>query len=639
MKDTLSSDFFAGDHLLFPGGPMDGKNRVSIPDLLEKDGFIKAEDRKKIENFGQRSSLSFIKIVLNFGYISRKNYERSLINAGYEFKAIRELASDPEVLKKVDLKFADERLALPLSIENNKVVVAMADPSDQLVLDFIRFTYDKEAEIILASDLDIIWLSHKLLGEKYVKKAVFDLLEHDANSSALTTFTTPQLVVIFSFVAIVIVGLFLKFQLTAIVLNIIFSGFFLLAISFKLFLALVGSRFELHQAVTKQEVKNVVVDELPIYTIHLPVYKEDKLIKKLIWNLQSIDYPREKLDIKLLIEEDDDKTLNAVRDLDFPAIFEVIVVPFHIPKTKPKACNYGLHFSRGKYLTIYDAEDIPDTDQLKKVVALFGKLPENFICIQCALNYFNRNENFLTRMFTLEYSYWFDYMLPGLDTLDIPIPLGGTSNHFKLSKLLDLKGWDPFNVTEDADLGVRAYAKGYKVAVVNSTTYEEANNDFFNWIRQRSRWIKGYMQTFLVHMRNPAALVKKVGWKGFIGFNFFIGATPVMFLLYPILLLIFVCYVVFDLTSIRILFPDWVLFISIFNLMVGNILMIYVNMMAVFKRRFYELILYAIANPIYWLMHSISAYKGLYQLIVKPFYWEKTNHGLSKVSNPTNVVK
>jgi len=515
----------------------------------------------------------------------------------------------------------------------------MADPSDQLVLDFIRFTYDKEAEIILASDLDIIWLSHKLLGEKYVKKAVFDLLEHDANSSALTTFTTPQLVVIFSFVAIVIVGLFLKFQLTAIVLNIIFSGFFLLAISFKLFLALVGSRFELHQAVTKQEVKNVVDDELPIYTIHLPVYKEDKLIKKLIWNLQSIDYPREKLDIKLLIEEDDDKTLNAVRDLDFPAIFEVIVVPFHMPKTKPKACNYGLHFSRGKYLTIYDAEDIPDTDQLKKVVSLFGKLPENFICIQCALNYFNRNENFLTRMFTLEYSYWFDYMLPGLDTLDIPIPLGGTSNHFKLSKLLDLKGWDPFNVTEDADLGVRAYAKGYKVAVVNSTTYEEANNDFFNWIRQRSRWIKGYMQTFLVHMRNPAALVKKVGWKGFIGFNFFIGATPVMFLLYPILLLIFVCYVVFDLTSIRILFPDWVLFISIFNLMVGNILMIYVNMMAVFKRRFYELILYAIANPIYWLMHSISAYKGLYQLIVKPFYWEKTNHGLSKVSNPTNVVK
>jgi cellulose synthase/poly-beta-1,6-N-acetylglucosamine synthase-like glycosyltransferase len=390
----------------------------------------------------------------------------------------------------------------------------------------------------------------------------------------------------------------------------------------------------LFQAVTKEEVAQVRNDDLPVYTIQLPVYKEDKLIRKLIWNLQNLDYPSEKLDIKLLIEEDDDKTLNAVRALDFPANFEVIVVPFHMPKTKPKACNYGLHFSRGEFLTIYDAEDIPDADQLKKTVFLFNKLPRKFICLQGALNYFNRNENMLTRMFTLEYSYWFDYMLPGLGTLDIPIPLGGTSNHFKLDVLRELGGWDPFNVTEDADLGVRAFAKGYKVAIVNSTTYEEANNEPFNWIRQRSRWIKGYMQTYLVHMRNPRRLVQKIGWKGFIGFNFFIGATSMTFLLYPILLAFFLAYLVFDLKAIRPLFPDWVLYISTFNLIAGNMLMIYINMLAVFKRRFYELIWFALLNPVYWLMHSIAAYKGLWQLITKPFYWEKTNHGLSK----TNAV-
>ena len=161
----------------------------------------------------------------------------------------------------------------------------------------------------------------------------------------------------------------------------------------------------------------------------------------------------------------------------------------------------------------------------------------------------------------------------------------------------------------------------------------------FNWVRQRSRWIKGYMQTHLVHMRNPVALWKKLGWKGFLGFNFFIGATPITFLVYPLLLCVFFCYVVFDLETIRTLFPDWVLFMSIVNLMVGNILMIYVNMMAVFKRRYYELILFAVANPIYWLLHSWAAYKGLYQLIIKPFYWEKTNHGLSKTHSPTNVVQ
>jgi len=610
---------------------------ISIPELLIKDGFITSNDKEKMDDFSSRSGLSFIKIALNFGYISRKNYERSLSNLGYVFAQVRDEAFDREILNKIELKFADEHLALPLRIENNKVVTLMANPSDSLFIDFIRFTYDLEPEIIIASDLDITWMSHVLLGEKYVKSAVFELFNRDPNSSALITFTSPQLIFIFSLIAITTVGLVLSFKNTTITINIVLSSFFVISIIFKLFLALVGSRFELHQAVTKAEVKEIDDKELPIYTIHLPVYKEDKLIKKLIWNLQSLDYPREKLDIKLLIEEDDDKTLNAVRNLDFPAIFEVIVVPFHMPKTKPKACNYGLHFSRGEFLTIYDAEDVPDTDQLKKVVALFAKLPANYVCIQCALNYFNRNENFLTRMFTLEYSYWFDYMLPGLDTFDVPIPLGGTSNHFKFEFLMELGGWDPFNVTEDADLGVRAYAKGYKVAIINSTTYEEANNEPFNWIRQRSRWIKGYMQSYLVHMRNPYQLWKKIGWRGFLGFNFFIGATPITFLVYPILLAIFLCYVIFDLTSMRTFFPDWVLFMSIFNLMVGNILMIYINMMAVFKRRYYELILFAIANPIYWLMHSISAYKGLYQLVVKPFYWEKTNHGLSKLNNPKNV--
>ncbi|RYY36455.1 MAG: glycosyltransferase [Sphingobacteriaceae bacterium] len=612
---------------------------VHIPELLISDGFITIADKQRIDEISVSLGQSFIKVALNFGFISRKNYERSLINAGYTFEEIREEEHDREVLDKIELKFSNDHLALPMRIENGKVVTLMADPTNELFKDFIKFTYDLEPEIILASDLDITWMSHRLLGEKYVKSAVFELLNRDAKASALVTFTMPQLIFLFVLIGIITSGLVLDFKNTSIILNVIVSSFFLIAITFKLFLALVGSRFELHQAVTNQDVREVIDDDLPPYTIHLPVYKEDKLIKKLVWNLQSLDYPREKLDIKLLIEEDDDKTLNAVRNLDFPAVFEVIVVPFHMPKTKPKACNYGLHFSRGKYLTIYDAEDIPDTDQLKKVAALFDKLPSNYICVQSALNYFNRNENFLTRMFTLEYSYWFDYMLPGLDTLDIPIPLGGTSNHFKTENLIGLGAWDPFNVTEDADLGVRAYEKGYKVAIINSTTYEEANNEPFNWIRQRSRWIKGYMQTYLVHMRNPVDLYRRIGLKGVLGFSFFIGATPFTFLVYPFLLLVFICYLVFDLSTIRTLFPDWVLFMSIFNLIVGNILMIYVNMMAVFKRRFYDLILFAIANPIYWLMHSIAAYKGLYQLIVKPFYWEKTNHGLSKTHNPVNVVQ
>ncbi len=603
-------------------------------DWLFTAGLLKQEQVFRLRRFQRETGFAPVKILLNFGYLSRKQYERVLATNGHTLVAIREEAYTMDVVSQLDLRVADRFLGMPLRIENGHVVVAMADPTDETYIALVRDTFNLPLTILPASDLDIIWLSHKLLGEPYVKKAVFDLVQRDPESSALVTFTNSQLVVIFSLIAVVVTLLCLNFVDTSITINVLMSTFFLISIGFKLFLALVGSRFELFQAVTKEEVAQVRNEDLPVYTIQLPVYKEDKLIRKLIWNLQNLDYPGEKLDIKLLIEEDDDKTLNAVRALDFPANFEVIVVPFHMPKTKPKACNYGLHFSRGEFLTIYDAEDIPDADQLKKTVFLFNKLPKKFICLQGALNYFNRNENMLTRMFTLEYSYWFDYMLPGLGTLDIPIPLGGTSNHFKLDILRELGGWDPFNVTEDADLGVRAFAKGYKVAIVNSTTYEEANNEPFNWIRQRSRWIKGYMQTYLVHMRNPRRLVQKIGWKGFIGFNFFIGATSMTFLLYPVLLAFFLAYLVFDLKAIRPLFPDWVLYISTFNLIAGNMLMIYINMLAVFKRRFYELIWFALLNPVYWLMHSIAAYKGLWQLITKPFYWEKTNHGLSK----TNAV-
>jgi len=608
------------------------EEKFQLSEVLVSNGLITQNQSEHIIAFAKENNFSFVKMALNFGYLSRKAYQKCLEKEGYTFAAIRSEKIDEKIVAAVELMEVDKNLILPLHLEHGVLTVAVADPTWSTTLVTLAAKFNAELRVLVASDLDILWLAHKFLGEKYVKSAVFDLLNRDPDSSALVTFTPKQLIIIFLILGLITTALFLSFINTTIIINILVSSFFLVAIVFKLFLALTGSKFELFQVVSKKEVKALNNDDLPIFTIHLPVYKEDKLIRKLIWNLQSLDYPREKLDIKLLIEEDDDKTLNAVRDLDFPAIFEVVIVPFHMPKTKPKACNYGLHFSRGKYLTIYDAEDIPDQDQLKKVVRLFQKLPAHFICIQCALNYFNRNENVLTRMFTLEYSYWFDYMLPGLDTLNIPIPLGGTSNHFKLENLRELGGWDPFNVTEDADLGIRAFAKGYKVALVNSTTYEEANNEPFNWIRQRSRWIKGYMQTYLVHMRNPKRLIETIGWRGFLGFNFFIGATPLTFLVYPLLLLLFISYLIFDLKNMRTIFPDWVLYISIFNLVIGNVLMIYVNMLAVFKRRYYELILFSLVNPLYWLLHSISAYKGLWQLITKPFYWEKTNHGLSKVS-------
>ncbi len=594
---------------------------------------------EEIERIAETYSYAPIKAALNFGYLVRRDYIAFLEDQGFPLIDIRTEEFDEEYLNQCDVSHMNSFLYIPIKkLDTGELLIAVADPLDERLATTLTVKFKTKVKFVASSDLDITWIAHTTRGGFFVKEAVFSLMKKDPDSSGLITFTDAQLYFIFGFIGFVLILLIIFFKATFVAINLFSSIFFLFSIVFKLYLALTGSKSELHEVVSKEEIKTINEQTLPVYTILLPVYKEDKLIRKLIWNLRSLDYPKDKLDVKLLLEEVDDKTLNAVRNLDFPANFEVIVVPSHPPQTKPKACNYGLHFSRGEYLAIYDAEDVPDSDQLKKVVCQFRKLPEDFVVLQGALNYFNKNENLLTRMFTLEYSYWFDYMLTGLETLDVPIPLGGTSNHFKLNKLIELGAWDPFNVTEDADLGLRVYDKGLKVGVVNSTTLEEANNEFFNWIRQRSRWIKGYMQTYLVHMRNPAKLVRKVGWRGFFGFNFFIGGTSFTFLLYPILLAFFGLYLIFKFAFVRSIFPDWVLYISIFNFIAGNVLMIYVNMLAVFKRRYYELILFSILNPIYWLMHSRAAYKGLWQLITKPFYWEKTNHGLSKLSSSSAVV-
>ncbi|MFL0361154.1 glycosyltransferase family 2 protein [Curtobacterium flaccumfaciens] len=222
-----------------------------------------------------------------------------------------------------------------------------------------------------------------------------------------------------------------------------------------------------------------------------------------------------------------------------------------------------LYVATGEYLVIYDAEDTPDPDQLKKAIIAFQRGGTDTVCFQAALNYFNARENLLTRMFTLEYSYWFDYMVAGLDHAALPIPLGGTSNHFRTASLIELGGWDPYNVTEDADLGIRASAVGYRVGVINSTTMEEANTSIPNFIRQRSRWIKGYMQTTLVHARRPIALIRELGLRRFAAFVLLITGTPATFLCVLPFYAVTAITLLLPTQTLGALFPAWVMAVPV----------------------------------------------------------------------------
>ena len=267
-------------------------------------------------------------------------------------------------------------------------------------------------------------------------------------------------------------------------------------------------------------------DDLPRYTILVPAYNEPEVVGDLIAAMSALEYPRDKLQILLLLEADDDVTIEAARACGESEAITIVLVPPAEPRTKPKACNYGLHFSTGEIITIYDAEDLPEPLQLRRVAVAFRELPDDIACVQAKLQYHNGHQNILTGWFTAEYGLWFGYLLPGMMNSTSPIPLGGTSNHLRRDVLDKIGSWDPFNVTEDADLGLRIDASGYHTAVIDSATLEEANSDPINWIRQRSRWYKGYLQTWLVHIRQPVKLFRTLGPRSFLRFNLVLAGTP-----------------------------------------------------------------------------------------------------------------
>jgi glycosyltransferase XagB len=511
------------------------------------------------------------------------------------------------------------------------VVMLAADPNEAAITPLIQAVVPN-ADIIMmiGTEINVTRLVNEVFAEKLLDKAVNLLRREHGQQSASTVFTRPQMATGVVLLCLLLTGLIWDFWAILSGFVVVISLVYVASIFYKLILSL-ASFGDREQKIGDKQIKSLNDAELPIYSILVPVYKEPEVVPRLLKALSRIDYPREKLDVLLLMEADDLETITKAKEAKPPSFFRFILVPESLPRTKPKACNYGLNFCRGKYVTIFDAEDIPEPDQLKKAVAAFEAGGDTLMCVQAALNYFNSHENYLTRMFTLEYTYWFDCLLPGLDRLKLPIPLGGTSNHFRLDKLWELGGWDPFNVTEDADLGIRASANGFTVGVIRSTTYEEANKAFKNWLRQRSRWIKGYMQTWLVHNRNPLRLLRTIGLKNWLSYNFFIGGTVAIFLINPLMWIFFILWVIFQPAWMSMIFSGWVWNLALFSLIFGNLLAIMLNILAIMVRRNYELIPYAISNPIYWCMHSIAAYIALWQLITNPFYWEKTDHGLTNV--------
>jgi glycosyltransferase XagB len=470
---------------------------------------------------------------------------------------------------------------------------------------------------IVAKDC-LLLEAERRYGEAINDDASLSLARRAPELSAHRVVTRKQAVAI-ALLAMVVAGLLLWKPVTvsdAVVE--IASAVFLANTAFRALLAFAGSGGR------TQSVNGGAADDraLPVYTILVPLYREARVMPRLVQALQALDYPGHLLDIKLIVEADDPDTAEAaVQAASKDASFDVIRVPNGSPRTKPRACNYALSFARGEFTVIFDAEDRPEPDQLRKAIAAFRNSSRDVACLQARLNFYNAHENWLTRLFALDYILWFDMLLPGLDRLGVPMPLGGTSNHFRTSVLRTLGGWDPFNVTEDADLGFRIAQLGYRVSLIDSTTFEEAPITLHAWMKQRSRWLKGYMQTWLVHTRSPIRLGRRVGWRGWIAFQLFLGGTIASALLNPLL------WIHFVLTEPS---PGW---LAISGLAGGNAVLTILAIISPRRLGWHDLFPYALSATFYWALVSFAAYRGLWQLITKPFYWEKTEHGISRLAD------
>jgi hypothetical protein len=614
------------------------RRRMLGEELIER-GLVTPEQLEQTLAEARRTGARLGELLCARGVVRRIDLYQALSSVwGVPFCDLRKTPPDVELIERlgVDIELLAQAPWVPVGSFGDAMLVACSEQLTPEIEQSIRDATGWTGELILhaTTEWDLRGALLRAFGAEYTRRASSGLSDRSPEDSASRVITGRQIVwltaiglALASAAALDPLGSFaaLFFAMNAaFACNVGFKGF-----------AITCGLVRMHRAKRRGVVAGEAIpdSELPIYTVLVPAFGEANVVVELVEHLSKLDYPRDRLEVLLLLEEVDVGTIEAALGAGMPGFVRIVVVPDGQPRTKPKACNVGLTFAKGEFLVIYDAEDRPEPDQLRKSVAMFRAHGEELVCVQGRLNYFNSDENLLTRCFTLEYNHWFDLMLEGLSALRLPLPLGGTSNHFRTEPLRQLGGWDPHNVTEDADLGLRAAAKGFTVKTLDSTTYEEACCRTWPWIRQRTRWIKGYMQTTLVHTRHPVRFVRAAGLRATATLVLLVAGTPAAFLASPILW----GYLVLQLGLGHA--PDIGLdggiaaWIATANLIVGNSIMIACSALAAGRRKRWRLACCAALMPFYWVLHSIAAWRALGQLITKPSHWEKTPHGLSKHGN------
>ncbi len=372
---------------------------------------------------------------------------------------------------------------------------------------------------------------------------------------------------------------------------------------------------------------------LPRVSVMVPLFHETEIASALIARLSRLTYPKSLLEVVLVLEAKDQTTRDTIARTEMPGWISVIEVPDgDCLTTKPRALNYALDFCNGSIIGVWDAEDAPEHDQIEKVVMRFQTAPDNVACLQGILDYYNPRTNWLSRCFTIEYATWWRLVLPGIARLGLVIPLGGTTLFFKRNILEKLGGWDAHNVTEDADLGVRLARHGYRTELLPTVTHEEANCRPWRWVRQRSRWLKGFLITYFVHMRTPRQLLRELGWLRVLGLQVIFLATFAQFAAAPLLWSFWI--IPFGLTHpVEATLGSTALWGITAFFILSELLNLAMGLVAVSGRKHRHLLPFVATMPLYFPLGALAAYKALHEMIAQPFYWDKTQHGFAPATS------
>ena len=377
----------------------------------------------------------------------------------------------------------------------------------------------------------------------------------------------------------------------------------------------------------------------PVYSVLVALHRESDVVGDLVAALTALRWPRSRLDIKLVCEGDDASTLAAVsRAIAGKPEFSLVVVPPSLPRTKPKALNFALPLASGDFLVIYDAEDRPDPGQLEAAWRAFRNGEEGLACLQAPLVVRNGRESWLAGHFTLEYAALFRGFLPWLASKRLPLPLGGTSNHFRKDALLAIGGWDSHNVTEDADLGMRLCRGGYRIDTIEAPTYEDAPERWRDWRNQRTRWMKGWLQTWLVHMRNPVQLARDLGLRGFLAFQLLFFGMIASSMVHP-LFAVFLGYTVWTMENLgqADFLTEIMIAADLLMLALGYLAFAWLAIGALERGERRSFLAHLLSLHVYWLLISLAAVRAVGQLVTSPHRWEKTPHGPSSRAHAAPV--